>query len=120
MGNTHDRPWRTAAARQHRYHAAAGGPVPAFPWHAVFDVHRISWFSGERGRIQGDGPRRIRTSHDGQAGAQVDSTHVRRRLRAGTGVLRLSNDGDSVVFVEIPGSVWTGPPAVRTDRSRVA
>ena len=41
---------------------AARDPISPFARHAVLDVHRVSRLRGERGRVQGDGPRRLRPS----------------------------------------------------------
>ena len=66
MGDADGRPRRAARGRHDRDHAAARDPLPAFARHAVFDVHRVSRLRRERGRVQGDGPGRLRTSDAGR------------------------------------------------------
>ena len=61
---------------QHGHHAAARNQIPAFARDAVFDVHGVSRLRGQRGRVQGDGARRLRASDDDRAGPQGDPTHA--------------------------------------------
>ena len=77
MGDADRRPRRAARRRRHGHHAAARDPIPAFARHALFDVHGVSRLRGQRGRVQGDGARRLRPSDDDRAGAEGDPPHCR-------------------------------------------
>ncbi len=62
--------------RQDGDHAAARNQIPAFARHAVFDVHRVSRLRRQRGRVQGDGARRLRAPDDDRSGPQGDPMHA--------------------------------------------
>ena len=104
------------AGRPHRDHRSARDPVPAFARHALFDVHGLSRLRGQRGRVQGDGPRRLRAADDDRAGPQGDPAHRRRRLRARPGVLRVPDDRRAIVFRR-GSSICSGRRATPTIRS---
>ena len=56
---------------------AARDQVPAFARDALLDLHRLSRLRGQRRRVQGHGPRRLRASDDDRAGPQGDPAHLR-------------------------------------------
>ena len=89
---------------------------PALARHAVFDVHRLSRLRRERGRVQSDGPRRLRASDDDRRGPQADPAHAGRRVRPRPGVLRVSDDGERD-RIRRDSSSCSGRRATRTSRS---
>ena len=103
--------------RRH-HHAPQGDQISTLARDALFDVHRLSGFRRERGRIQSDGPRRVRAADDDRRGSQVDPAHAGRRLRPRSEILRVSDDGEAVVFAAIRRAVRAAAEPVRTDRPR--
>ena len=85
---------------------------------AVLDVHRVPGLRRQRGRVQGHGPGRVRASDPDRAGASPHPADAGRRVRAGPRVLRISDDGRPIVFVEVRRSVRAAASLVRADRCR--
>ena len=118
VGDAHGRPRETAPRRRRRAHAGSRSPVSALARHAVFDLHRVSRLRGERGRVQSDGARRLRTSDDDRRSAQADPAHAGRRVHPRHGLLRVPDDGGAIVFAAIRRSVRPPSQPVRADRPR--
>src|SRR6266436_7502718 len=107
MGHTHDPPRRAAPGRERGDYTSARDPVSAFAGNAVLDVHGVPGLRGERRRVQGYGTRRLRPPDDGGSRSQVDSPHAGRRVRAGPGLLRVSDHGRTILFLAFRGLVRT-------------
>ena len=137
MGHAHGRRWipgrepRSPRLRAERYGGQAGSsdrrnqhlapprdPIPSLARPALLDVHGVPRLRGQRRRVQGDGARRLRPSHHDRSGSQGDPPHAGRRVRDRAGVLRVPDDGDAIVFVEVRGSLRAAASGLRADRRR--
>src|SRR2546429_5777715 len=117
MGDAVRRKRRGDGGRAYRDRREARNPLPALARDALLDLHRLARLPRQRGRVQGDGPRGLRTPFTRVRGTQGAAAHEGRRTRARPVLLRLPPVGEELVFGEVRGRVRTGARPLGPHRS---
>ena len=91
-------------------------PLPAFAGNALLDLHGVPRLPRQPGRIQGDGPRRVRRAHLPGRGPRDPAPHRGRRVRSRPRLLRVPPLRLAILFGQVHRNVRAAPRPLGPDR----